>query len=149
MDTAPRQNAPCCGNGQGLTEHIVIVDHQECPDGYIPQIVARAKSNPMFSGLFGCMKDCDLQEFLCCYEKYRIPGCGDTSVLLAAAHFITLQTSGQMLAQGTLRNQSKKGKALKAFDVSGNDQWYLTSYGLQYQEFKRPAVAVAAMAWGV
>jgi hypothetical protein len=156
VDTAPRQNAPCCGNGQEVTEHIVIVDQPDCPEGYVPQIVLSAKQNPRFSGLFGCMKDCDLQSFLCCYEKYRTPGCGDNSVLLAAAHFLTLQMSGQILTQTTFRTQAKNGKPLKAFDLSGNavnknnEHWYLTAYGLEYfQMFERPAIAVAAMAWGV
>lgn len=158
MDTAHKNDAQCCGNGSELTEHIVIVDGPECPPGYISPLVNMAKTNPLFSGLFGCMADCDIADFICCYEQYRLPSCanGDMAVLMAAAHFLTLQTSGNFMSQETMRNQAKNGKPLRSLDISGNaayagdGHWFLTMFGLQYQtQFKAPARAVSGMAWGV
>lgn len=160
-DTKAGRDEPCCG--VPVYEMVTCSPPPVCcPEGFVPEIpsiVLLAKHSPLFSSLFGCYPEEALHRYLCCMEQYRLPGCedGDLSVVLAAAHFFTVQTAIHRGMQSTMGVQASKGKPLEPLSFpdpanikAGDEQWLLTSYGIQYREqFKRPVVALLGMAWGI
>lgn len=154
------RSAPCCEPNMSNKLEIIspLTPTDECPPGTIRKIVHTAMNSPFFAPLFGCLDPCVLDSLLCEVEQFRLPGAdnGDHSVILAAAHFFTLNSALQRQMQATMNRQAVKGDALAPFDVQnilsgypGDTHWNLSSHGVMYfTMYKKPMTSLLGMAWG-
>jgi hypothetical protein len=129
----------------------------ECPNGYVPVDVYLAKNDPRYSPLFGCYEYTEIASVLDAYLCFHICGCGgQRSVLLAAAHFVQLHTEiNPATLIGWMKMASKPTAVMSPLPDAilkskhGDRHWNLTTYGMEYQEIRKPAIALAGLAWGI
>ena len=142
----------CDGSGQTMTSSF----GKQCPVGYVPHEVYIAKNDPMFEPLFGCYDYHEIAALLDRYLCYHLCGCGAArSVLLATAHFTQLHTIiNPQTMRAWARQATKPTAVLSPFPDAmikskyGQQHWVLTTFGMEYQDLKMPARALAGLAWG-
>lgn len=128
-----------------------------CPDGYVPIDVYMAKNDPRFEPIFGCYEYNEIAGILDSYLCFHLCGCGGRrSVLLVAAHFMQLHTEiNPATLIGWVKMASKPTAVMSPLPDAmikskrGINHWNLTTFGMEYQEIRRAAVAVAGLAWGM
>lgn len=128
----------------------------ECPEGSMPIEIYTALNSPEYEAIWACYEAHEIAAVLDRYLCFHVCGCsGSQSVLLAASHF--MQLHGQInpaTLTAWVKQATKPTAVIQPWPEQilkskyGSQHWALTSYGQHYQEIRKPAIALAGMAWG-
>lgn len=126
----------------------------------IEDLVSIARNSTLTADVFKCFADVELEDIVRTYGGFfRLQltdqVISDRSVVLAAAHFVTLHGLLQRNMSATAARQSTKGTPISPLmhqvisSEYGGQHWMLTSYGIEYQQLQVVANQLSSLAFGI
>lgn len=123
------------------------------------ELVNEVRSDAVLSGVFECYDDDELGYILASYNNFRLhlttQAISNRSVILAAAHFVSLHGNIQRNMQATMARQVQKASPVEPIvkDVVnskyGSNHWKLTSYGIEYESLSVAGNTFYSQSYGI
>ena len=123
------------------------------------ELINIAREDVLMESVFECYDDDELIQILASYSNFRLHlnslPISNKSVILAAAHFVSLHVGLQRNMSATAGRQVQKGSPISpiakdsVIGAYGLTHWYLTTYGIEYKQLESSGNSFSSFATGI